>query len=185
MRCILFIVLIMLKLSVYSQDKDASHYFEYHPEGTTLTVFETETFHGTKTVDIKGKSYHYTTEDGDWGVDTNYYWDDDEYFYKYYPGLDISDNFLPKKVHLNLEWAGTTGKHKYHVAKTLDKMEINGAGGELIEYDDVIHVIMSPVQKGLYVPYHYYYAKGVGVIKLLHETNSYELKIERNSLNSQ
>ena len=185
MRYFFVVTIILVKLSGYGQNKDASHYFVYHPEGTTMTVFETETFHGTKTVEVKGKSYHYTTEISDWGVDTNYYWDNDEYFYKYYSGLDISDNFLPKKVYLNQEWIGKTGKHKYHVAKTLNEMEIVGLNDEKIIYKDVIHIIMSPVQERLYVPYHFYYAKGVGVIKLLHETNSYSLKIEKDSVKSQ
>ena len=177
MKYLLFTTIILIHISGYGQDKDASHYFEFHPEGTTMSIFETETFHGDKMVKLKGKSYRYTTEPTDWGIDTNYYWEDDEFFYKYYPGLDRSDNFLPKKVHLDQEWTSKTGKHKYHVAKTLDKMEINPEGGELTVYNDVIHVIMSPVQEGLYVPYHFYYAKGFGLIKLVHETNSYELKI--------
>ena len=181
MKYLLIISIIMAKVSVYGQDKDASHYFVYHPEGTIVSVFETEIFHGDNTIEMKGKSYHYTTETSEWGVDTNYYWDDDEYFYKYYPGLHISDNFLPKKVHLDLEWLGKTGKHKYHVARTLDELEIVGLNDEKMVYNDVIHIIMSPVQKDLYIPYHFYYAKGVGLIKLMHETNEYELKIQINS----
>ena len=177
MKYICLLAFMIITTGIFAQDKDASHYFEYHPEGTTIKVFETEIFHGNKTVKIKGKEYHYTTDEtNDWGIDTNYYWDDDEYFYKYYPGLHVSDNFLPKKVHLGQEWIGKTGKHKYRIEKTLNELEISGLNNEKSTYQDVIHVTMSPVNEGLYKPYHRFYAKGFGLIKLLHETNSYELK---------
>lgn len=156
--------------------KDASHYFVLHPEGTTIKVFATQKFHGDKTVEIKGKAYYFSTDEtGEFWIDTNYYWEDDEYFYKYYPIKDYSDNFLPKKVHAGQEWTGKSGKHKFRIEKTLDEMTIGEE--DSTTYHDVIHVVMDPVQEDLYAPYHFFYAREVGLIKMVHETNEYELQI--------
>ncbi len=175
----IILISVLSSTGLFAQEKDLSDFFVFYPEGNTVSVFESEHHHGKKTLNVQGVDYYYTTETSEVGLDTNFYWEDDNFFYKCYPSLGKRENFLPKKARVGQEWTGEMGKHRYKIEKFLESMEIMDEEGAATTYNDVILVLLYPVIEGLYSPYSYYYAKGAGLIKIVHGNNSYDLAITK------